>query len=232
MLLHIDIAENLELVRLAINRAARQAGRSAGEITLVGVTKTVAPDRIMVAIERGLTDLGENRVQEAAAKMEVLGGIPINWHLIGTLQTNKVKYILPRVKLIHSLDRWALAKEIDSRAEKLRLRANCLVEVNVAGESSKAGRSPAEVYEFIRTVASDCPHVSILGLMTVAPHVEHVEEVRPYFRQLRELFDSLAKQAEGYTMQHLSMGMSNDFEVAIAEGATIVRIGTAIFGRR
>lgn len=230
--MQIEIARNLELVRLAIDRAARGAGRSSAEITLIGVTKTIALDRMLSAIELGLTDLGENRVQEAIDKMDALGDRPINWHLIGTLQTNKVKYILPRVKLIHSLDRWALAKEIDSRAEKLGLRVNCLVEVNVAMESSKAGLPPAEVRDFVKTVAADCPRVSILGLMTVAPPVEHAEEVRPYFRQLRELFDSLAKHQEGYTMQHLSMGMSHDFEVAIAEGATMVRIGTAIFGRR
>lgn len=227
-----DVAVNLRLVREAISLAAQQSGRQPSEVTLIGVTKTVPIERIQMAIDCGLSDLGENRVQEAMEKMDALDRYVGHWHLIGTLQTNKVRYILPRVKLIHSLDRWALAQELESRAEKLELRANCLVEVNIAGEASKAGFSPAEVTDFVKSVASECPHVMVQGLMTVAPPANNPEEVRGYFRQMRQLFNHLSQVEQGYRMTHLSMGMSSDFTVAIAEGSTMVRIGTAIFGRR
>lgn len=227
-----EIAENLAAVRAAVALAARNADRDPAEITLIGVSKTVDPLRVRSAVELGLDQLGENRVQEALQKMDDLADLAVNWHFIGSLQTNKVKYILPRVKLIHSLDRWALAQELNSRAEKLQLQANCLVEVNAAGESSKAGFAPAEVADFVQSVASQCPRVTVCGLMTVAPYADNPEAVRCYFRQMKQLFDQLAEQAQGYHMTHLSMGMSNDFPVAIAEGATMVRIGTAIFGRR
>ncbi len=224
-----ELAERLQQVRAAVARAATEAGRDPAEITLIGVTKTVAAERVAEAIDAGLSELGENRVQEALGKMEALAEREVNWHLIGSLQTNKVKYILPRVKLIHSLDRFNLAQELDRRAEKLQLQAHCLVEVNVAREASKSGLALGEVSDFVQTVVQECPHVNLHGMMTVAPYADNPEEVRGYFRQMRQLFDRLADE---YRWQHLSMGMSNDFRVAIAEGATMVRIGTAIFGRR
>jgi pyridoxal phosphate enzyme (YggS family) len=224
-----EILQNLQQVKARIARAAHLSGRDPGEITLVGVTKTVSVQRIAEAVDAGLTDLGENRVQEALGKIAHFQGRPVNWHLIGQLQTNKVRQILPRVELIHSLDRFKLAKELDSRAENLQMKANCLVEVNVAGEASKAGLPLGQVDDFVGTVVSECPHVAVHGLMTVAPYAENPEDVRCYFRQLRRLFD---RMADVYGFRHLSMGMSNDFEVAIAEGATMVRVGTAIFGRR
>jgi hypothetical protein len=232
IILRSDIAVNLETVRKKIVQAAGSAGRDPREITLIGVSKTVPAERVREAVELGVLDLGENRVQGATEKMDLLPGLGIRWHFIGSLQTNKVKYILPRVKLIHSLDRFSLAKELHARAEKLNLQANCLVEVNVAGEASKSGLSPDEVPDFVRSVVSEYPRVKIAGLMTVAPYAEDPEQVRCYFRQLKLLFDRLAQAADGYSMTHLSMGMSNDYPVAIAEGATMVRIGTAIFGRR
>ncbi len=224
-----EIPQNLQRVKARIARAASLSGRDPSEITLVGVSKTVTVERIDAAIAAGLTDLGENRVQEALNKIVALGRRDVNWHLIGQLQTNKVRQILPHARLIHSLDRFKLAKELNSRAEKLQMKANCLVEVNVADEDTKAGLPLGQVDEFIQTVISACPHVAVHGLMTVAPYADDPEDVRCYFRQLRRLFDQMASR---YGFKHLSMGMSNDFEVAIAEGATMVRIGTAIFGRR
>jgi pyridoxal phosphate enzyme (YggS family) len=226
-----QLAENLAAVRRSIHEAALRAHRNPSEITLLGVTKTVGPDVIREAIRLGLTDLGENRVQEAVAKMDELAEYPANWHLIGQLQTNKVKYVLGRVHLIHSLDRLSLAREIQKRSARAGIVTDCLVEVNIAGEASKAGLAPDEVEEFVQTVVSECPQIRIRGLMTVAPYEADPEKVRPCFRQMRMLAGQL-RELPGVSMEHLSMGMSNDYPIAIAEGATIVRVGTAIFGRR
>ncbi len=230
--MHDDIEHNLRSIRDQIGRAALLAGRSPNDITLVGVSKTVPVERISAAIDLGLCDLGENRVQEAMDKIHALQARQLRWHFIGSLQSNKVKYILPVVHMIHSLDRWSLAQELERRAAKLDIPVKCLVEVNIAGEESKAGLSPAHVQDFVQTVAKDCPHIRIEGLMTVAPYVSNPEEVRPYMRQMKSLFDVLSRESSGYAMRQLSMGMSGDFAVAIEEGATIVRVGTAIFGRR
>lgn len=223
---------NLAKVRSDIQEAAMRAGRRTKDITLIGVSKTRPVEDIKLAFEQGLRHFGENRVQEALPKIETLNNLDINWHMIGSLQTNKVRHILPRVALIHSLDRWSLAKELERRAQRLDLQARCLVQVNVANEATKSGLPVEEVRDFVTDVIRECPHVAIQGLMAMAPLVENAEEVRPYFRTMRHLFVDLADLSPGCSMQHLSMGMSNDFVVAIEEGATMVRVGTAIFGGR
>ncbi|SMB94420.1 hypothetical protein SAMN00808754_1029 [Thermanaeromonas toyohensis ToBE] len=226
------LKENIEQVLERIARAASKVGRSLEEITLVAVTKTVPPELIREAVALGLKDLGENRVQELLKKQPLLADLEINWHLIGHLQRNKVKYVWNRVKLIHSLDSLELARELDKRAGSAGGEVNVLVEVNVAQESTKFGLLVEQVPSFLKE-AVGFEHLRILGLMTVAPLVDDPEEVRPVFRRLREL----AKEVEALRlprveMRYLSMGMSNDFEVAIEEGANMVRIGTAIFGPR
>lgn len=225
-----DIAGKIAAVRRAIEEAARQAGRDPRGVTLVAVTKTVAPEAVRRAVEAGVLDLGENRVQEWLAKREAVGA-GVRWHLIGHLQTNKVKHVLRGVHLLHSLDRWELAAAISRRmppGESLPV----LVQVNVSGETSKQGLAPAEVPGFLRRVAA-LPGVRVQGLMTMAPQVADPEEARPVFRRLRELAGELAGLGiPGVEMRELSMGMSGDFRVAVQEGATLVRIGSRIFGGR
>lgn len=228
----VSLAQRLEEVRQRIARAAARAGRDPAQVTLVGITKGVPPERIRAAVELGLGDVGENRAQELLAKQAALPDLPVRWHFVGRLQTNKVRHVLGRVALIHSLDRWELAEVLDRRARTLGLRQDCLVQVNVAGEPTKAGIPPEQVRDFIGRVAP-LPGIRVLGLMTIAPAAEDPEEVRPVFRRLRKLWEELRRDApEGVEMRHLSMGMSADFEVAVEEGATLVRIGTAIFGHR
>lgn len=226
------LRDNLDAIKAAIGQAAAKSLRSSEEITLIAVSKTRTAEEIRALHELGVRDFGENRVQEAVPKIDSLEDLHLNWHFIGSLQTNKVRHILPRVGLIHSLDRWSLVKELERCAQNLSRPARCLVQVNIAGETSKSGLAPQEVTEFVQTVAADYQQIQICGLMTIAPQVSNPEEVRGYFRQMKLLFDKLAVQAKGYEMKHLSMGMSGDFQVAIEEGATMVRIGTAIFGRR
>ncbi|AVX31403.1 YggS family pyridoxal phosphate-dependent enzyme [Carboxydocella sp. ULO1] len=218
-----EIAVNLARVREEIRTAALRAGRRPEEITLVAVSKTVPPEGIQAALAAGVTDLGENRVQELLAKQPELPP-GLRWHLIGTLQTNKVKYIIDRIHLLHSLDRWELAREISKRASARGLILKALIQVNVSGEETKHGLAPGDVPVFYREV-QELPGLQIEGLMTMAPFVADAEQARPYFRQLRELARELG-------LKHLSMGMSNDYQVAIEEGATLVRIGSDIFGAR
>ncbi|NPV26617.1 MAG: YggS family pyridoxal phosphate-dependent enzyme [Firmicutes bacterium] len=227
----MDIAHNLEIVRRNINQAALKSGRQPSEIKLVAVTKQVEVTRIEEAIRLGITALGENQVQELVDKYRKITA-PVEWHLIGTLQTNKVKYILDKVRLIHSLDRWALAEEISRRAIRLGKEISVLIQVNVAGEATKHGLEVAVTEEFIQEVAN-LPGLKVLGLMTMAPQVNDPEEVRPVFRELRQLAARIAgRQLKGVAMDWLSMGMTNDYLVAIEEGANLVRIGTGIFGER
>lgn len=226
------LQDNLDAVKAAIQRAAAKSSRQPEAITLLAVSKTRSIAEVSALHELGVKDFGENRVQEAVPKIDALAVQCLNWHLIGSLQTNKVRQILTRVQLIHSLDRWSLAKELERCAERHEKMANCLVQVNIAGETSKSGLQPDEVKDFVQTVAADYPRVQIRGLMTIAPPVDEAEEVRGYFRQMKLMFDQLAVANAGYSMEHLSMGMSGDYQVAIEEGATIVRVGTAIFGRR
>jgi hypothetical protein len=226
------LQDNLEAVRTAVQQAAANSQRKADAVTLIAVSKTWPAADVQALAKLGVRDFGENRVQEAIPKIDSLSDPNINWHLIGSLQTNKVRLIFPKVQLIHSLDRWSLAKELERCAQRLGRSAECLVQVNIAGETTKAGLPPSLVKEFVETVSADCPHVRIKGLMTIAPRADNPEDVRVYFREMKALFTDLAAIESGCTMQHLSMGMSGDFKVAIEEGATMVRVGTAIFGRR
>jgi len=225
------IAQNLALISKSIEEAAKKAGRGPKDITLVSVTKQATNDQIREAISEGISDIGENRVQDALLKYSQLQEMAgkVNWHLIGHLQTNKVKKALEIFSTIHSLDSLKLAEEIDQRASSLAKRIDCFVEVNVSGESSKHGIDPAKVEEFI-VKAARLPQIHIIGLMTMAPFVDDPELARPYFKRLRFLRDDLQKKNIANThIRELSMGMTQDFEVAIEEGATFIRVGTAVF---
>lgn len=219
----MSVTENLARVRERMAAACRRAGRSPDEVTLVGVSKGVPAPRVAEAHAAGLQDVGENRVQEAADKIEALAaqGVRPRWHLVGHLQTNKVKTVTGLFAILHSVDSVRLAQALSRRA---REPLPILLEVNVAQEASKFGFTPREVASALRSIA-DLPNLDVRGLMTVAPQTGQPESVRPVFQRLRELRDELG-------LRELSMGMTNDFEVAIEEGATMVRVGRAIFGER
>ncbi|MDI3538325.1 MAG: dependent protein [Bacillota bacterium] len=224
------VADNVAAVRARVAKAAARSGRRPEDVRLIAVTKNVGPELIKEALAAGITDLGENRVQEAAGKVPVFP--EATWHLIGHLQTNKAKQAVRLFRLIHSLDSLRLAETLERRAEAEGCTVKCLVEVNVAGEATKHGVTPEELPGLLKAISA-FQHIEVEGLMTVAPYVENPEEVRPVFRRLAEL----AREVSGLglprvNMTELSMGMSGDFEVAVEEGATMVRIGTAIFGPR
>lgn len=226
------ISENLNKVRQNISEIAKKAGRNPEEVLLLGVTKTVDVDVVQEALSLGITDCGENKPQELARKYEVLGD-SARWHQIGSLQTNKVKYIIDKVSLIHSLDRMNLAKEIQKRCEKEDIFVDCLVQVNISREESKSGLYKEDVEEFIRKCSEDFDRIRITGLMTMAPFDAEKEEIRAVFRGLKELSNEISDlKIPNVQMKDLSMGMSGDYDIAIEEGATIVRIGTSIFGKR
>ncbi|MFQ5701808.1 MAG: YggS family pyridoxal phosphate-dependent enzyme [Acidobacteriota bacterium] len=222
---------NLESVMDRIHAAAGRAGRDASEITLIGVTKTVPAARVRAAIEAGLAHIGENRVQEAAAKLEALeaAGVRPVCHLVGHLQSNKARRAVDLFSWIHSVDRADLARRLDRIAGERGVRLNVLLQVDLGQEATKHGIEPARLGE-LAAVAVPLAHLEVCGLMTIPPLGERAEQARPFFRRLRELRDTLAER--GYAFAHLSMGMTNDFEVAIEEGATMVRVGRAIFGER
>lgn len=227
----LKIRNNLNEVRERINKAAVRSGRKPEDILLVAVSKTVGVEAIEAAIKEKVLDFGENRVQELVEKYDILNG-RCNWHLIGRLQTNKVKYIIDKVVMIHSLDRLELADEIQKRAQACNRIVNTLIQVNVSGEETKAGISPEEVYGFVKKV-STYPNIKVRGLMTIAPYTEDPESVRWIFRRLKNISVDIDREnINNIDMQYLSMGMSHDFEVAIEEGANIVRIGSSIFGER
>lgn len=227
-----NIRENIENIRKRIADAAQRVGRDTDDVKLISVTKTVDIDKVEEAIEAGSLDAGENKPQELARKYDVLGN-KIRWHQIGSLQTNKVKYIIDKVCMIHSLDREGLAEEIDKRASKIDRVIDCLVQVNISGEESKHGMAREEVEPFIRLVSEKYPNIKIKGLMTMAPFDAERDEIRKVFRNLKELSKEINNMnIENVDMTELSMGMTNDFEIAIEEGATMVRVGTAIFGKR
>jgi len=226
-----DIAANLAHIRAEIASACARCGRDPAAVRLIAVSKTHSAARVEEAFAAGQHCFGESYVQEFLAKTEQVE-VPVEWHFIGHLQSNKVKYLPGKVSLIHSVDRLSLAEEIDRQWGRTGQQAAVLVEVNLGGEDSKAGVAEAELIPLLRRLAF-LPHLSVRGLMTLPPYLADAEEVRPFFRRLRELarqVDSLA--LPGVTMAELSMGMSHDFAVAIEEGATLVRIGTAIFGER
>jgi len=221
----------LHIVRDKVSQAALKVGRNPEDIQIIAVTKTVDIPQMEEAIAAGITAVGENRVQEITKKYPLLKE-KVDWHLIGHLQTNKVKYIIDKVKMIHSLDRFSLVKEISKRAQQQGIVMPVLVQVNVAEEESKFGLKVEEVIPFLKDIVG-IKGLKILGLMTMAPFVEDAEEVRYVFRDLRNLAEKITKQAiPGVEMKHLSMGMTNDYEVAVEEGATLIRVGTGIFGQR
>lgn len=225
------VKENLIIVEDNISAACKRAGRAREEVTLVAVSKTKPISMIEEAMDAGIKEFGENKVQELTAKYEILPK-NINWHLIGHLQTNKVKYIVDKAVLIHSVDSLKLAEQIDKEAAKRNLICNILIEVNIAKEDTKYGVYAEDVYPFILEI-SKLKHVQIQGLMTIAPFVDEPEKNRVHFSNLRQLnIDIKSKNIDNVHMDILSMGMTGDYEVAIEEGATIVRVGTGIFGER
>lgn len=225
------LCENLKKVEDNVDAACRKAGRSIDEVTLIAVSKTKPVEMLSTIYNQGIRDFGENKVQEMCDKMEQLPS-DIRWHMIGHLQTNKVKYIVGHTTLIHSVDSLHLAKEIEKQAEKKDVTVDILVEVNIAEEESKFGIHKEETYELVRQIAA-LPHVHICGLMTIAPYVENPEDNRMYFRGIRQLSVDIAEQnIDNVDMDVLSMGMTGDYMVAIEEGATMVRVGTGIFGER
>lgn len=226
----ISICDNVRDVLRRIENSARRVGRNPKEITLIGVTKTVDVARMLSAFECGITHFGENRAQSARKKWEELKDLPVTWHFIGNLQRNKVKYVVRFCEFIHSVESLELAREINKRAGQIGKVQKIMVEVNISGEETKHGIKPEEVENLVMEIEK-LPNLKFVGLMTMAPFVEDPEEVRWIFRKLRELRDDILRR-HGYDFLHLSMGMTNDFEVAVEEGATMVRIGTAIFGRR
>ncbi|MCI0337581.1 MAG: YggS family pyridoxal phosphate-dependent enzyme [Acidobacteria bacterium] len=232
----LGLSERLAFINQQIVIACARAGRSATEVTLVGVTKTIAPALIKAALESGLRVLGENRVQEAAAKITGLSDatsqFQAQWHLIGHLQSNKARRAVELFDAVHSVDELKLAERLNSIAGELGKRLPVLIEVNLGGEGSKSGVTPGEVLALCER-ADKLINLELRGLMALPPFIENPEEMRPFFRRLRELRDQA--QRAGVVGEHfndLSMGMSNDFEVAIEEGATFIRVGTAIFGPR
>lgn len=225
------IKENIKKVEENIVQACERAGRDPKEVTLIAVSKTKPNEMIEEAIDYGMKDFGENKVQEMVEKMDTISG-KLNWHLIGHLQRNKVKYIVDKAYLIHSVDSLRLAEQINSEAEKKNVICNILIEVNIAGEESKFGVAKDEVKPLLEAI-KNLKHVHVKGLMTIAPFVDDAEDNRKYFREMHKLFiDMRQENTDNVSMEVLSMGMTGDYQVAIEEGATMVRVGTGIFGAR
>jgi len=226
-----NIKDNIASIKKVMEEAAVRAGRNPDELLLIAVTKTRSPEEINMAIAAGITDVGENKVQEILDKYEKVD--PVRWHMIGHLQTNKVKYIIDKVSLIHSVDSIRLAREIDKRAAQHNKVMDILIQVNAAEEESKFGIRTEETGQMVREILESCPNVRIRGLMSIAPFEDDPEKVRGYFKEMAELYHEYrAIEHERLDFRYLSMGMSNDFPVAIEEGANAVRIGTSIFGER
>lgn len=231
-----DVALRLESIRRRISEAAARAGRDPREVEIVAVTKNVEVEAVREAVLAGISIIGENRVQEARRKFAVLGpyveGRPIAWHFVGHLQTNKVKPALEIFSLIHSLDSWKLACEIQRIAERMDRVVECLLEINVSGKPSRFGVNPGDAVALARQVVA-LDRVRLAGVMAIAPVVGVEEDARPYFRMAREICERISDEGLFRVGRvHLSMGMTQDFEVAVEEGATMVRIGTGIFGPR
>jgi pyridoxal phosphate enzyme (YggS family) len=228
----MNLQQRLQDLQQRIKSAAEACGRSADEVKLVAVGKTMPVETLRAAIEAGVTDLGENYIQECREKFEALASYPVNWHFIGHLQSNKAKYAVRMADLIHSVDSAKLARELDKQAAKAGKVQQILVQVNIAEEASKSGVSESETPALLRAIGQ-FPNISVQGLMTMPPYFNAPERVRPFFRALRELRDRIRREAfPEIRMKELSMGMTGDFEVAIQEGATLVRVGTALFGER
>ncbi|WP_312653578.1 YggS family pyridoxal phosphate-dependent enzyme [Aminipila sp.] len=227
----MSIKENIREINEIKNAAAIKAGGKGEDVLLVAVTKTRTPEELNEAIDVGITDIGENKVQEIMDKFDYVK--PVRWHLIGHLQTNKVKYIIDKVSMIHSVDSIKLADEINKKAEQHNLTMDILIQVNAAQEESKFGITTDETEYIINYILENCPNIRLRGLMSIAPFEDNPEDVRIFFAQVKEQYDKFSKiQHERLDFKYLSMGMSHDFEVAIAEGSNLIRVGTAIFGAR
>lgn len=223
--------ENYEKVVENVKNACARSGRNFDDVTIIAVSKTKPLSDVEELLAHGVTEFGENKVQEMVDKYEHVSK-PVHWHLIGHLQTNKVKYIVDKTCMIHSVDSVHLAKEIEKEAAKKNLVVKVLLEVNIAHEESKFGINETEVYDLIDAI-KDMPHIHVMGLMTIAPFVENPEDNRIYFRKMYQLsLDIKSKCIDNIDMNVLSMGMTNDYEIAVEEGATMIRVGTAIFGAR
>lgn len=220
----MSVQENLQVIEAKIDKALQKVNRFRDELLLIGVTKYVSIERAHEAIDAGILDLGENRIEELSHKYET---VEANWHFIGTLQSRKVKDVVGKVSAIHSLDRLSIVKQINKRSERV---IDCFVQVNISQESTKHGLNIEEVLPFIESIA-DYDKVRIVGLMTMAPDIQEEQEIRQVFRSLRELRDEIANKEFYHAPCHyLSMGMSNDFEIAIEEGATHLRLGSQLVG--
>jgi pyridoxal phosphate enzyme (YggS family) len=223
------VQQNLDMINQRIEAACQRVSRSPAEIQLIAVTKYASIARMEEAYQVGLKAFGENRLQDALPKIEAFKG-RVTWHFIGTLQTNKVKEVLSHFDYIHSLDRIKLADEMARQAERLKIRPKCFIQVNVSGEKSKHGVEVERLFDLAKGI-SETGAIDVVGLMTMAPYLENREEIRPIFRRLKELQIQLLEKAwPGISPHSLSMGMSNDYEVAIEEGATHIRLGTALVG--
>ena len=227
----MSIKDNIASIKQNIKEIEEKCHRE-DEVNLMAVTKTVDVDKVLEAIDAGITDIGENKPQELSRKYESSGN-KVRYHLIGTLQTNKVKYIIDKAYMIHSLDRISLCEEIQKRAEKIDKVIKCLVQVNISKEESKHGLEEEQVVDFIKQVSKDYKNIHIQGLMTMAPFVDDEKEIRKVFSKLKKLSVEISNlNLPNVEMDTLSMGMSHDYKIAIEEGATIIRVGTSIFGQR
>lgn len=227
----MSIKDNIISIKQNIDNIRKESNRQE-DVNLMAVTKTVDVDKVLEAIDAGITDIGENKPQELARKYEIIGD-KVRYHLIGTLQTNKVKYIIDKAYMIHSLDRIALCEEIQKRAEKIDKNINCLVQVNISKEESKHGLEEESVIDFVKNVSANYKNIHIKGLMTMAPFIDDNDEIRKVFKSLKNLSLKINDlNLPNVEMDTLSMGMSHDYKIAIEEGATIIRVGTSIFGQR
>jgi pyridoxal phosphate enzyme (YggS family) len=229
----MDIRERYAEVKRRVDEAALRSGRNPEDVRLIAVTKTHPASEINEAIEAGAADIGENRVQEVLEKYDSVK--PVRWHLIGHLQTNKVKQIIDKVVMIHSVDSLKLAREIDKRAAAAGIVMDVLIEINSAMEETKSGIPAADLRQLVTDISAECGNVRVCGIMCIPPIAAEPEDSRPYFREAAELFEDMKGwdlPAERFAPTELSMGMSGDFEVAVEEGATMVRVGSSIFGPR
>lgn len=226
-----DIRGNLGIINEQIKLCAEKCGRKAEDVLLCAVSKTRTPEEINIAIDAGVTDIGENKVQEIMDKFDAVK--PVKWHMIGHLQTNKVKYIIDKVSMIHSVDSYKLAAEINKRAAQHGITMDILIQVNSAQEESKFGITTDETESLIKEILETCENIRIKGLMCIAPYADDPEEIKVYFEDVKKQYDEFGKiEHPMLDFKYLSMGMSHDFPVAIEAGSNLVRVGSAIFGER